>query len=446
MEGPADWLPKARYAVEMLLLGLGLAPAWVEREELPEGALYYGPELEAAEGAAVRIRLAPETTAYFEAPHALDPARWGTLRWEGTDWPLPFGASEQAVIANQDVIASAFYWLAGVAEATTPDRNVHGRYPYEASPQAALDSVLLPAVDAYRAWLGERLDAQGIAIPGRTWEGKPCAVALTHDVDFVRLHRFGAFARGVRARDWSRASEAFTRLDPRRDSLHRLHDDEALRGVTATYFVKAGASAPEDVPYRLDVAWLRAFLADLQRGGFEIGLHPSYHAHDHAERLAEEHDRLASVLDARPEAVRMHFLRWTAPTTPRLLDAAGFRLDSTLGFSAHEGFRRATSHPFRLYDLGANRPLDLWEVPLAVMDTTLFTHHQLAPDAAETRIAAVLQAVKRVGGCAVLLWHSTLYDERRAPGQGTVFERTLDRALAEGAHVGSLRDVLAAWS
>jgi hypothetical protein len=124
------------------------------------------------------------------------------------------------------------------------------------------------------------------------------------------------------------------------------------------------------------------------------------------------------------------------------LEREGFQIDSTLGFSKHEGFRRATCHPFRLFDLYANRSLDVWEMPLVVMDTTLFSHRGLSPDEATEQIQAVFDSVKRVGGCAVLLWHNTLYDEVNAPGQAAVFERTLDRAVADGAFVGSLRDVV----
>jgi hypothetical protein len=46
-----------------------------------------------------------------------------------------------------------------------------------------------------------------------------------------------------------------------------------------------------------------------------------------------------------------------------------------------------------------------------------------------------------VGGCCVLLWHNTAYDEVDYPGQAAVFEHALDQALAEGAALLSARDV-----
>ncbi|MCH7976840.1 MAG: polysaccharide deacetylase family protein [Bacteroidetes bacterium] len=217
---------------------------------------------------------------------------------------------------------------------------------------------------------------------------------------------------------------------------------EVARRVTATYFFKGGASAKEDVGYSLDRPWLRQFMAGLTMDGFEIGLHPSYAAYDHPGLLRKELGVLTKAIGRPPRSIRTHFLRWADPSTPRMLDREGFQIDSTLGFSKHEGFRRATCHPFRLFDIHQNRPLDMWEVPLAVMDASLFSHRRLSPEEASEQIQAVFEAAKRVGGCAVLLWHNTLYDEVTFPGQGDLFEQTLDRALADGAFVGSLQDVI----
>lgn len=119
-------------------------------------------------------------------------------------------------------------------------------------------------------------------------------------------------------------------------------------------------------------------------------------------------------------------------------------MDSTLGFARHEGFRRGTSFPFPLFDVPANAPLDLWELPLAVMDTTLFAHRALGGDEAEQAILDLFAACRRVGGCCVVLWHNTIYDEVDYPGQAAVFERTLDRALAGGAAVLSVREAVEA--
>ncbi len=445
IEAPPSFEPEARYALGVLLAPLGLAPAWVGRDALAGPAVYYGPAPEGLPETVLALRLAPETPAFFASGATYDPADASTLG----DLPILFPrlpTPGRPTVDSADLIASAFFWLSGWQEASTAERDEHGRFPYRASVQAALGCADVPVVDHYREILAEQLDALGVPVRHWSWQGRPWAVALTHDVDLLRKRRLGTLARAVVRRDGRRGAavrQALTAPNPRRTSLARMAGAERRRGVGATYFFKTAARGPWDVPYSTRSPWLRRFVGRLQAGGFEVGLHPSYFAHDHAGHLAEERDRLEALTGVPPSAVRQHFLRWDA-ATPRLQQAAGFRLDSTLGFARQPGFRRGTCFPFPLFDLRANAPLGLWELPLTVMDTALFTHLGLAPAAAERRILGLLAACRRVGGVCVLLWHNTLYDEVDFPGQAAVFERTLDRALADGAAVLSLGTALAA--
>src|SRR5690606_26542209 len=165
--------PKARYAVETLLAGLGLAPGWTACDGLAGGGLYNGSSPEAAPAAAPRFPPAPATAAYFAGRAPSDPARMSTLDWGGTAWPLPFDGGDGRSVIEKDVVASTFFWLAGWTEWTTTARDVHGRFPFEGSLHDRLGLAAVPAVDAYRRWLGDRLRERGVPVPGRTWEGAP---------------------------------------------------------------------------------------------------------------------------------------------------------------------------------------------------------------------------------------------------------------------------------
>ena len=197
------------------------------------------------------------------------------------------------------------------------------------------------------------------------------------------------------------------------------------------------------MPYRVR-GRLRTRLRRLAADGFEIGLHPGYATHDHAWRLAAERARLAAALASVPTAVRSHFLRWSEPTTPRLYAHSGFALDSTLGFAEAPGFRRGTTHPFRLWD-AAGRISDLWEMPLAAMDTTLFTHRGFSDAAAGERLAAVFAEARRAGGVAVVLWHPAMDADPAWPRRLGVLDRALAEARRDGARIGPLGDLLRLW-
>ncbi len=85
--------------------------------------------------------------------------------------------------------------------------------------------------------------------------------------------------------------------------------------------------------------------------------------------------------------------------------------DSTLGYADHEGFRGGTCWSFRPFDIENDRVLDLWEVPLIVMDVTLRNYRGFTPTEAKVRILELAERVKRVGGTLTILWHNTsLYE------------------------------------
>ena len=88
-----------------------------------------------------------------------------------------------------------------------------------------------------------------------------------------------------------------------------------------------------------------------------------------------DRDGCSTQPDSAVTGVRYHYLRALYHETLPLLEQAGFTYDTTMAFAEHEGFRCGCSFPFRPYSLAEERPLDLVELPLAVMDGTLQEPH-----------------------------------------------------------------------
>lgn len=431
-----------RYGLDELLRGLGLAPEWTGR-----AAARLVVSTDAGAGDALWLRATPQALADLGTPRLPAPAEAGRVAIEGEAWPVPVGPPGPSD-ALGDLVAGAAWWLAGVQERATPERDRHGRVPYAASLQAALGDgpggPLRPAVDAYRARLGERLREAGVDTPGRTWGGAPWAVALTHDLDALRTRRLRALAGGLARGDVRDAVRRALGPDRRWTTTEALAVLGRRHGAAATWFVKPGRWAPEDLPVDVTAASadrLRALVTD-----GEIGWHPGYGVHGEPARWDAEADRFEAAVGHAPALARTHFLRWADPETPRALAARGVGIDSTLGFAEHEGFRRGTSHPFRLYDLDADRVTDLWEVPLAVMDTTLTDYRGLGAEAGGAALRAVLDAARRRGGVAVVLWHNQVgTDDAGWDTWVDTLDRELGRARADGARLGPLGGLLRAW-
>ena len=442
---------KAKYALRMLLVPLGLEPRWVDASS---AQLYYGKRY--PENGAVRLA-ASERAAHFFAsrePYDAQTATW----FDGAEGHLPSLFASEA--GEPDYVTSAFLWLSGWQEHVTEARDAHGRVPYSASLSAALDVPHRPVVDAYRTELAKALRQGGVAIAQRKWLGKDWALSPTHDVDYVRKWRPGILYRefvqnlllnrrgvrpAMRLRRAAEAAQQFRGGDPYRRALIEMPDEVSRRGGTATYFFKSGGADPHDVPYALDDPFVEERFGDLSALGFEIGLHPSYKTPDDRSMLEAEANRLQTVLGRNATAVRQHYLRYDPAKTPQIHDALEFGIDSTLGFAEHDGFRRGTCLPFQLYDLENDRALRTWEMPLTIMDSALFNRRQLGLTGALDVTHQLAGVCRRYGGVLVVLWHTILGDELEAPGWKRHFIDTLDHAAGSGAAIAGLSDALKGW-
>lgn len=447
----ASFEAKAKYALHMLLVPLGLEPEWVERTS---ARIYYGAAVDV--GPAVRFAASERAVHFFAGRESYD-AQMATW-FDGAEGHLPAMFASEA--GEPDYVASTFLWLSGWQEAVADTRDEHGRVPYGASLSAALEIPHRPVVDAYRTEVAKLMRQGGLEVSRRRWQGKDWALCPTHDVDYLRKWRLGVLYReflqnlllnrrgvppGKRLRTAANAFRQMGREDPYQAALREMPEEVSRRGGTATYFFKAGGKDPHDVPYRLDDPYLEERFGDLAARGFEVGLHPSYRTPEDPSLLRAEAASLRSTVGREIFAVRQHYLRYDPVTTPRVHDDVGFAVDSTIGFADHEGFRRGTCQPFQLYDLEGDEPLRTWEMPLAIMDSALFNRRQLGLEAAIDVTHQLAGVCRRYGGVLVVLWHNVLGDELEAPGWKRHFTETLEDGAQTGAAIASLSGALEGW-
>lgn len=221
--------------------------------------------------------------------------------------------------------------------------------------------------------------------PGTRW-----AVVLTHDVDHLGLRehlvdRFLVrYAGGLVRRDLVRRFRPLTLLDrlagialaaagrDRWDVLPDLLDAEWRAGLTATWFV----AVRRGLGINYGHAALRAALARIEADGHDVGLHGQ--SPDDPDALAAEVAQLSAWTRRPVTGLRMHYLRLT-PATLDGMQRGGIRYDSTV-------FERRLLHP-DLHPLAGPRLVrdGVLELPLHVMDSTLFSATGLAFDLAEAR-------------------------------------------------------------
>ncbi|WP_230198754.1 polysaccharide deacetylase family protein [Halopiger djelfimassiliensis] len=168
---------------------------------------------------------------------------------------------------------------------------------------------------------------------------------------------------------------------------------------------------------------------ELDAGGWEVGLHGSYHTRNDPGRLREEKAVLEGVLDGPVVGGRQHHLRLAVPETWRHHRSIGLEYDASLGSATECGFH-AGYDPLRPFDDG------FLVFPLTIMDQAL-PDPGTEPIAARRTCERLLTAAARNGAVMTILWHPRFFNDREFPGYRDLYRWLIERALDLGAWVGA---------
>jgi hypothetical protein len=329
-----------------------------------------------------------------------------------------------------DLPSSTLLTLSRDEETVGGPRDAHGRFPASSS-RATRDAFLeRPIVDEYGLGLEQALRR---LLPGWSPAARKPRVAVSHDIDQVGLPRSPRQALGhtlLRRRPLATVRDLLgpcVGLRPTYLALvERIVEMSLRRGLRPAVFWKASARTQHDSGYDIGHPAVREVVERLREQGVEVGIHPGYHTYRDVEALREEVQRVRRVLGPGPLGGRQHYLRW-CPATWSDWEACGLVYDSTVGYADRIGFRAGTCLPYRPWLPWLDREANVVEVPLLVMDCTLFEYMTLSPAQALAAITQLLARTRLVGGVFTVLWHNTTLMEARL--DGGVFARLLD-ALA----------------
>ncbi len=328
------------------------------------------------------------------------------------------------------------------------------------TPRRADGSLYRPTVDEFLR--AHRPDFQ-VAWP----EGKRFAACLSHDVDSVQLDSRSELMRTINL--YVRQAAGFTkklrhlisivglRKSPRKiDIFTPWVDLEEKYGFRSSFFFFATHIRRRHVidnvyrwddrtTYRGENCSVSEMMRDLHRRGCEIGLHGSYLSARSYDMIAEQKEDVERALGETVVGNRQHNLHFDAAVTPQILEKAGLKVDSTLGFNRDIGFRAGTSYPFRMWDLAAERWLGLTEVPLVLHDGALLRRDNLDldPESALALCKRLIDRVIEARGVITLLWHP---ESIARPGWFGVYQKLLEYIREQNGWGASAHQIHDWWS
>jgi hypothetical protein len=196
--------------------------------------------------------------------------------------------------------------------------------------------------------------------------------------------------------------------------------------------------------YHFHQSEIRRLINDLSSAGHEIGIHGTLESSSDQQAMNEGIQRLNAVCATPVSGIRQHYLKYQQRITPRIQSSAGLEYDATLGFAEQPGFRNSYALPFRLYDFEEGKAMDIWQIPLNVMDSSLLDYMDVPVQDFQKSIRPILEEVIRFQGVFSLLWHNCRLDEEAAPGISSVYRELLTEMIKSGFRSQTGRELIQA--
>ncbi len=280
-------------------------------------------------------------------------------------------------------------------------------------------------------------------------DNKKFAICLTHDVDDIYpplSHRILSGLVSIKKRDLSGLKEhlLWNRLGKQTSpyiNFQKIMELEKKYNAKSTFYFMTASKDPRR--FRYNIEDIADELKLIVENGWEVGLHGGYYSFNDIDVIKQEKSRLEKALGREVTGYRNHYLRFQIPDTWDILRKCGFTYDSTYGYTNMVGFRNGMCHPFRPYDLQHQRWLDIYELPLHVMECAMFDFAK--PHEAWEIIKQLLEKVELNKGVITILWHNNVFSCPFREHWRAIYEKILQYGRERNAWMTSGEEILRWW-
>jgi len=280
------------------------------------------------------------------------------------------------------------------------------------------------------------------------WPGnRRFGAVLTHDIDITRRSIHGSLrllfeksppgrARGL----WDALKWAAGRGSNPYDRIGAWIEIEKDLGVVSTFFAYAGPrNHPDDPKY--NIGDLADSLGRVSGYGFEVALHTGINSYE-GRFIDQSKNTLEGAAKMKVTGARPHYLSASLPSYWHKAVESGMLYTSCLGFDDRAGYYDGIDLPFVPFDKSIDAPIDIIEIPIAIMDCGLIGGDADSDETAR-RGKAIIDKAAASGGLVVLDWHQRTLYEPDYPGWGKLFLKLLHYMIEKEAYIGRMDAVAA---
>jgi len=262
---------------------------------------------------------------------------------------------------------------------------------------------------------------------------KKFAVCLTHDIDAISLPRKMKLKNGLK----TALSFVIKKWDPWHNFNQIINLEKKYNAKSSFYFLATKKGLNRG--YKIEK--LKKEIINIDKQGWEIGLHGGYYSYNNLEELKKEKKKLEKILNKEIIGFRSHYLRFKIPETWELLKKAGFKYDTSFGYAETVGFKNGICHPFKPYNLNTNKQINILEIPLIIMDGHLFRYMKLNNQQVWKTVKSLIDQTEKYNGVITILWHNTYFTEQKIK----IYKKILEYCHKKNAWLTSGAQIYKFW-
>ncbi|MCK5125800.1 MAG: hypothetical protein KAR42_06055 [candidate division Zixibacteria bacterium] len=338
--------------------------------------------------------------------------------WEGLpneNTPVWYLHKSGAIIPAWNLFGNIFNLLAFTEELSSDKRDIHDRFIGSYSPRTGKNLLEVPAFNEAAALIVDAVRGLSGTGPVYNLEGllKPPVVVLSHDCDILAGNDF-----------WTQAVRAYRIFEPLFKgrlpqvknlwwiiknylSPRKYYFDEALGMITlerqfgfhSIFYLLNGTYG------RFGARSNNKTIADLIKQipeEWEIGIHFNYDTYLNCDALTAQKKQLSLMTNRPLTAGRAHYLHMNTTESFEQWQELGVIVDESAGYPDFIGYRCGIGGIFQLYDTSANTGMNIFEIPLVIMEDILLSQY---PDSSVNHFEQLLQHMKQIGGALSLVIH-----------------------------------------
>ena len=332
-----------------------------------------------------------------------------------------------------DIFGSAFFMLTRYEEVVKQDRDQFDRFPARASLAYQEGFLERPIINEYLEILWRWMKKYKKDLYRRE---RKFLIMPTHDVDVpflalclsswkkIRLLVGDVIKRRSISLFYKNMSLFFMAFlgkydkDPRNTFEYIMNCSDKF-GVTSTfYFMTTRGRSEKDGNYSIYQQQIVNLAKNIINQGHFIGIHPGFGSYDNKIWLKDDVEALREMISKESLKVkkfggRQHYLSWKCPDTWEYYENMEILYDTTLGYAEHIGFRCGVCYEYPCYNVLQHKVYNLKEVPLIIMDCTLWDHRymNLHKDDMLPQCIKLKQRCEKYNGTFVILWHNNHFDD-----------------------------------